>query len=1009
MTERIDILVSMRGDRTVRRRLSDIGNQSEISANRVDRLRQALLLIGATAAVGGIIRVADAFTRLQNRLRVVTDTTSQLNQVQSELFAIANRTRTPVEELANLFQRGATAADELGASQEELLQFTEAVGAGLASQGGAAAESAGALRQLSQSLSSGIVRAEEFNSILEGAFPIAQAAARGIDEAGGSVGRLRQLIVEGEITSREFFDALLSQSEQLSETFERTEATIGQAFVVLQNNVLQFIGNADQATGVTSTFAQAIILLADNLDTIANIAGVAVAIFGAQFAAGAVSATIAGVNGLSVGLARLNTQFATINLIAGRATVSVTSFAFAARAAGAIASTAFAAIGGPIGAAILGVIGLTVAVNGLNNDIRSIASNFDDLNATVGNTDQVLEDVNAQIEEYSGVTGVATGQTDTLRQSIDELAESRRQDAIATLEQQRAQILAQREAFQAAVDQNTGGVRGFAVDIAATFTGSPGTAQFRELADQVRDFGSDEITEIEEAILRLNNASLEDLTSASERLGASLTGGTDAADSASEAIAQLTRQVAIASQGTDQARERYEALLDAGLDPVRDAATETAQTIIALIDELNQIETAQAATEAYSNTIQSLTDEVRLLSVAEGNERDILQTLIDLGIDPANAAYAEQVAQITALVTEKNRLTAEQQAEAQATQEAAAALERQNQAIESASGLVNATLADLARETQLLQTERDERQALTEVLRLEQQIRSQLVAAGADPNAVRITAEQRQQIEDGVRLNQTLARRADLLDSIVGPTDRLRQSQSDLANLFRQGDISLEEYEERVRSLNVQLTALDNTFGGGIANGIARITEQANNLGAQVSDVVVGSFNNLTDAVVNFARTGTFSIRSFFSDLANQLLRLATNQLLISLLSSFGGGGGFGGGLGGLSGGSPGGLLSGLLGFQTGGSFTVGGSGGADSQLVAFRATPGEQVNVATPQQVQRGAPGANVNVQPQNIRIVNVIDPAQAVAAMESSEGEEVILNTIQQNPSEIRRLIGA
>jgi hypothetical protein len=47
--------------------------------------------------------------------------------------------------------------------------------------------------------------------------------------------------------------------------------------------------------------------------------------------------------------------------------------------------------------------------------------------------------------------------------------------------------------------------------------------------------------------------------------------------------------------------------------------------------------------------------------------------------------------------------------------------------------------------------------------------------------------------------------------------------------------------------------------------------------------------------------------------------------------------------------------LGGLFGFADGGSFTVGGAGGTDSQTVAFRATPGEHVSVSTPEQMKRG------------------------------------------------------
>jgi hypothetical protein len=56
--------------------------------------------------------------------------------------------------------------------------------------------------------------------------------------------------------------------------------------------------------------------------------------------------------------------------------------------------------------------------------------------------------------------------------------------------------------------------------------------------------------------------------------------------------------------------------------------------------------------------------------------------------------------------------------------------------------------------------------------------------------------------------------------------------------------------------------------------------------------------------------------------------------------------------------------LGGLLGFQHGGSFTVGGSGGADSQTVAFRATPGERVSVTRPGGGGGGGGGTTIIVQ---------------------------------------------
>lgn len=105
-------------------------------------------------------------------------------------------------------------------------------------------------------------------------------------------------------------------------------------------------------------------------------------------------------------------------------------------------------------------------------------------------------------------------------------------------------------------------------------------------------------------------------------------------------------------------------------------------------------------------------------------------------------------------------------------------------------------------------------------------------------------------------------------------------------------------------------------------------------------------------------------------------------------------------------------ILSASTAFATGGQFKVGGTGGTDSQMVAFRATPGEQVNVSTPQQVRHGtgaqggdAPAPVVHVTPQ---IINVRDPKEIPTAIQSNEGTAAIINVIEQNRSAIKAVLG-
>lgn len=270
----------------------------------VDLLKRALIALGGIAIVRQILQLGNAFSELRNRVLLAVDSVDQANATLDRLFDIANRNRAPIEELTALFQKASIASAELGANQEELFTFVELVARGLAIQGGAANTARGALLQLSQALGSGIVRAEEFNSILEGAFPIAQAAARGIDRAGGSVARLRQLVLDGQITSRDFFEGLLSQADELEATFARINPTIASASIVFRNTVIKILGESE---GVFGLIARAILVVADNLELLIKLATVAGAALLAAFAPAILGAAIAkitlAVNALTIAIA----------------------------------------------------------------------------------------------------------------------------------------------------------------------------------------------------------------------------------------------------------------------------------------------------------------------------------------------------------------------------------------------------------------------------------------------------------------------------------------------------------------------------------------------------------------------------------------------------------------------------------------------------------------------------------------------------------------------------------
>lgn len=247
--------------------------------------------IVAGLGIDYVRRATDTYTELGNRLSAAGAEGEVFTQVQERLFEAANRNGVQISALGQLYSRASLSSESLGASQSKLLDFTDGVTAALKVQGGSAESASGALLQLSQALGSGVIRAEEFNSILEGALPIARAAAEGWNETGISVAQLRNLVIAGEVSSKEFFDAFLRGSEDLKATAEGMNLTIGAAFVTLNNGIIAFIGSLDQATGASRAVATviqgvglALTFMGENLgmviEFLAPLAPVMLAVFG---------------------------------------------------------------------------------------------------------------------------------------------------------------------------------------------------------------------------------------------------------------------------------------------------------------------------------------------------------------------------------------------------------------------------------------------------------------------------------------------------------------------------------------------------------------------------------------------------------------------------------------------------------------------------------------------------------------------------------------------------------
>lgn len=265
-TERIQIIVSSKGTVTVKREIEDIGTASKKANDGVDMLKRGLGLLAGVLSIGALVNFSDAGTRVANSLTVAGLAGEEFASVQDRLYKTAIKNGQSAEALAAVYQKTSLVQKELGIGGGEVIGALEGIAAAMKLSTAGTSAQAGALQQLSQLLGGSIVQAQEYNSLIDGAFPLVQAAARGIDGMGGSVAKLTQTIKDGGFSSKLFFEGMMRGLQDTRDLANSLPLTIGQSIVSLKEAFTQWMNSASAVNYVMVSLAAVILFVANNID-----------------------------------------------------------------------------------------------------------------------------------------------------------------------------------------------------------------------------------------------------------------------------------------------------------------------------------------------------------------------------------------------------------------------------------------------------------------------------------------------------------------------------------------------------------------------------------------------------------------------------------------------------------------------------------------------------------------------------------------------------------------------
>lgn len=224
----------------------------------IKALTRVIHLLIAAEAVRQFMDMAEQAKMLRVKIKMLTGDAESAGRVFDGLKAISRETGQSLKDTGELWQGLAISLKNTSATEGQLLNLVGTIQK-MGALGGASAEQmSNSMRQFRQSIDGGVLRAEEFNSLLENTPTIVQTMAR---QMGLSMGQFRAEMLDGKITAERMVNAIQAATQETNEQFAQLPRTSGMAINELKVEIMGLVEQLDDLFGVSDGVVSAIDLI----------------------------------------------------------------------------------------------------------------------------------------------------------------------------------------------------------------------------------------------------------------------------------------------------------------------------------------------------------------------------------------------------------------------------------------------------------------------------------------------------------------------------------------------------------------------------------------------------------------------------------------------------------------------------------------------------------------------------------------------------------------------------
>ncbi|WP_105611760.1 tape measure protein [Cronobacter sakazakii] len=263
----LEVAKLIEGQREVNARLEKMSGSIDKSGNSLDKLGKKADSLGSgftslasavkayitVQAAMKIIDIAQQFELLATRVTMASKSAAEGESNFRSLLAISAQNGSDLKETVNLFTQMSATLKSVGATSGDVQRLVSTLQKIGTIGGSSQEEMNNALRQFMQSMASGRIQAEEFNSIIEQMPELGRQIADGM---GIPFDQLRQLMLAGKLDIGSVLEAIYRQTDDVNSKFEDMPRTVSQASNALVNSLGMAAAQIDQKIGATKYFAK---------------------------------------------------------------------------------------------------------------------------------------------------------------------------------------------------------------------------------------------------------------------------------------------------------------------------------------------------------------------------------------------------------------------------------------------------------------------------------------------------------------------------------------------------------------------------------------------------------------------------------------------------------------------------------------------------------------------------------------------------------------------------------